>query len=251
MLSAWFRMKYPNLVNGALAASAPLKQFVSDCDSFSATATNTFRKAVSECPNVILKSWDVMNKFSKDKKGLDLLSQIFKLCNPLESVEVLKDWLNDLYGSAAMANYPYPANFLSPLPAWPVKVMCSEIVNTLEKSSKNEDPVEILKAVYSGVNVYQNYTGQTPCTDINTDINAGNVNMISWEYQTCTEFVFPMCSNGVNDMYEPQKWDLNSYCLGCYSQFKTVPRSEWPVINYGVSESDLKSYSNIIFSNGG
>jgi lysosomal Pro-X carboxypeptidase len=107
-----------------------------------------------------------------------------------------------------------------------------------------------LNSVYAGINVYLNYTGQTSCNDI-SDENVGQVNIDAWEYQTCTEFVFPMCSNGQNDMFEPQPWDLKEYILNCYSQFKTVPRSEWPLIKYGVNVEDFKSYSNIIFSNGG
>jgi lysosomal Pro-X carboxypeptidase len=128
--------------------------------------------------------------------------------------------------------------------------MCSNITSFLNSKSST-DPIDILRAVYSGVNVYQNFTGQTSCININSDINSDTVNMVSWTYQTCTEFVFPMCSNGKNDMFQPQKWDFKAYSLACYNQFKTAPRSEWPSVNYGVSVEDVKSYSNIIFSNGG
>lgn len=57
--------------------------------------------------------------------GRNWLSKAWNLCDPLESksnVTDLKDYLIDLYGNLAMVNYPYPANFLAPLPGHPVKV---------------------------------------------------------------------------------------------------------------------------------
>lgn len=123
MLSAWFRMKYPNLAAGAIAASAPIWQFIIDCDGFARVNTETFKKASPVCPALIRASWSAINSIGKTKKGLDDLKSIFKLCNPLENVDELKDWLVDVYGNAAMSDYPYATNFLNPLPANPVSVI--------------------------------------------------------------------------------------------------------------------------------
>jgi lysosomal Pro-X carboxypeptidase len=122
MLSSWFRIKYPNIVEGALAASAPVRQFVVDCESFLETTTNTFKKSNPECPNIIRESWDAINNLAQTSEGLANLTKIFHICDPVQDVKELKDFLNDLYGNAAMGDYPYEANFLSPLPAWPVTV---------------------------------------------------------------------------------------------------------------------------------
>jgi lysosomal Pro-X carboxypeptidase len=46
--------------------------------------------------------------------------------------------------------------------------------------------------------------------------------------------VFPMCSNGINDMFEPEEWDYESYRKSCYDRFKIYPRKEWAPMYYGV-----------------
>ena len=56
------------------------------------------------------------------------LTTTFKLCSPLKTVDdvgTLKGWLNNAYGNLAMIDYPYPASFLEPLPAWPIQVSFS------------------------------------------------------------------------------------------------------------------------------
>lgn len=129
MLASWFRMKYPNIVAGSIAASAPIWQFTADCDSFSGVTTSAFRKADTKCPDIIRESWDAINSMSGSDEGLKQLTEIFRLCDPLKSGDVLKDWLGEIYGDVAMGNYPYTASFLAPLPPWPVKAMCQNITN--------------------------------------------------------------------------------------------------------------------------
>ena len=58
--------------------------------------------------------------------GLQELTDIFNLCSPLKDVESLMAEIEDAWGSVAMVNYPYPTEFLQPLPGWPVKVSLAQ-----------------------------------------------------------------------------------------------------------------------------
>jgi lysosomal Pro-X carboxypeptidase len=70
MLAAWFRMKYPHLVSGALASSAPVLQFtgVVPCDIFNRILTSVYKSALNEkdkptnynCVDNIKKIWEVL-----------------------------------------------------------------------------------------------------------------------------------------------------------------------------------------------
>jgi len=80
-----------------------------------------------------------------------------------------------------MSDYPYETKFLSPLPANPVSVMCDKITSIKSLS----DPMDILIGIYEGINVYNNYTGNVPCFDIDSD-TPSDINMDAWVYQVFT-----------------------------------------------------------------
>lgn len=69
MLAAWFRIKYPHLVTGALASSAPVLQFpdVVPCDIFNRILTSVYNSALEGvkeednfCVENIRKMWIVL-----------------------------------------------------------------------------------------------------------------------------------------------------------------------------------------------
>ncbi|XP_041357305.1 lysosomal Pro-X carboxypeptidase-like [Gigantopelta aegis] len=244
MLAAWFRIKYSGIVDGALAASAPIWQFqgLTPCSAFLNVTTNTFSSTSRTCANNIRRSWKTIDEITVTAEGRRHVSKTFRLCKDLTStadVTIFKDWLSNIWVNLAMVDYPYPANFLEPLPAWPIKVACSYLLDDLTELS-------LIDGLYKAVNVYFNSTGNVKC--LNTSQQAtGSLGDAGWDYQACTEMVMPACAD-TNSMFEPSEWNFTAYSEGCYKQFKVKPREYWIIEQY--NGKNIKDTGNIIFSNG-
>lgn len=65
-------------------------------------------------------------------------------------------WIRNVFTSLAMGDYPYPTNFLAPLPGHPVNVACKMMASA---SSKLQGLVQVTAMVYNGTN------GTLPCLD--------------------------------------------------------------------------------------
>ncbi|XP_008842416.1 lysosomal Pro-X carboxypeptidase isoform X2 [Nannospalax galili] len=245
MLAAWFRMKYPHLVVGALAASAPIWQFedLVSCGVFMKITTEDFRKSGPNCAESILRSWGAINRISRTGRGLQWLTEALHLCSPLTSgdISVLKEWLSETWVNLAMVNYPYATSFLQPLPAWPIKVVCQYLKNP------NVSDTLLLQNIFQVLNVYYNYSGQAKCLNI-SETTTSSLGSMGWSYQACTEMVMPFCTNGIDDMFEPFHWDLKIFSDNCFNQWGVKPRPFWITTLYG--GKNISSHSNIVFSNG-
>ncbi|XP_051843179.1 lysosomal Pro-X carboxypeptidase [Antechinus flavipes] len=246
MLAAWFRMKYPHIVIGALAASAPIWQFTDlvSCGKFFEIVTNDFKKSGSKCSETIQDSWKAIDRLASTGEGLQWISEAFHLCNPLRSqmdVIMLKSWLAETWVNLAMVDYPYSSNFLMPLPAWPIKEVCKYLTD-----SHASDKV-LVQNIFKAVNIYYNYSGEASC--LNTSQTAtSSLGIQGWSYQACTEMVMPICATGISDMFEPQAWDFVAYSDQCFQEWGVRPRPLWIPTVFG--GKNISSHSNIIFSNG-
>lgn len=161
--------------------------------------------------------------------------------NKTEDWNGFYDYLQDVLGNLAMANYPYPANFLAKLPAYPVREFCGQLNRPFEKSD------ELLSAFNEALQIYTNYTGSTKCIDTETAYDS-SLGSKGWDFQACSEMVMPMCANGSTDMFVPKKWSFKEYSDDCYKKFQVYPRENAAVTQYGGQRLDTAS--NIIFSNG-
>lgn len=129
-------MKYPHLIAGAIASSAPILQFsgITPCEVFSRIVTSDFKTSYnSNCSSNIKKSWAIMKNMSLTAGGLASLTKIWNLCEPLKNYKDLEDYLIDSYSNLAMANYPYEADFLAPMPGYPVREVCSRLNETFDQ----------------------------------------------------------------------------------------------------------------------
>ncbi|XP_043481876.1 lysosomal Pro-X carboxypeptidase [Leptopilina heterotoma] len=245
MLSAWMRMKYPHIVQGAIAASAPILQFTghTDCEAFARIVTSDFRAGNPTCPKLIRKAWSAIANITANAEGLKWLSETWKLCEPLKNltqVVNLKNWLIDVYGNLAMVNYPYETKFLAPLPANPIFEVCKYL------KDDNLSGKPLLLSLFKALSVYTNSTGETKCNRI--DDASPQLGASGWNFQACTEMVMPMCSDGINDMFEPTPWNIKEYSDDCYKNFQVRPQSNMACNEYGCSH--LSTATNIVFSNG-
>ncbi|XP_006098535.1 lysosomal Pro-X carboxypeptidase isoform X1 [Myotis lucifugus] len=246
MLAAWFRMKYPHIVVGALAASAPIWQFedIVPCGVFMKIVTKDFKRSGPNCSESIQRSWDAINRLTRNGTGLDWLSEALHLCTPLKNahdVQHLKDWISETWVNLAMVDYPYESNFLQPLPAWPIKVVCQYLKNP------NLSDKKLLQNIFQALNVYYNYSGQARCLNM-SETSTSSLGTLGWSYQACTEIVMPFCTNGIDDMFEPHPWDLKAFSDECFKQWGVKPRPSWITSMYG--GKNISSHTNIIFSNG-
>lgn len=246
MLAAYIRIKYPHLVNGAIAASAPIHMYpgMVPCEVYDRIVTSSFNIANKKCVTNIRNSWSTLRTFVKAQNNSDWLHSNWNLCHPLKNssdVQDLVDYLQEMYENLAMVNYPFESNFLMPLPAQPVRVVCQYLNETLKDQKLLEGIGKVLK-------IFANYTGKVSCVDYKGGNNYANLDASGWDYQACTEMVLPICSTGVNDMFEPNPWNFTKFAEGCYKKYNVYPRSQGARVEYGGAR--LQAASNIVFSNG-
>jgi len=102
----------------------------------------------------------------------------------------------------------------------------------------------LLLALHRAISVYTNYTGKTNCISTKNaepglDADQG------WDYQACTEMVMPICTDGINDMFEPVKWSIADYNNTCFKKYSVSPQPYLVCEQYGCK--NFNSASNIIF----
>ncbi|KAJ8955716.1 hypothetical protein NQ318_008588 [Aromia moschata] len=247
MLAAWQKMKYPNSILGAIASSAPIWQFKGQnpCDSFYKIITDDFQTIGGDkCATTIKNSWEIIRTLAKNDSGKAELAKFWNFCTAFETdndIDALVDWVSEVYAALAETNYPYPTNFLAPLPGNPIKEFCSKI-----DAYEYDDDKGLLKSIGEALQIYTNYTGTTKCNSLQSTSDV--LGEDGWNFQACTEMIMPLCSKD-DDMFENIEWDFQKYSDNCYKQFGIRPvNDEVPILLYG--GKDLSAAHNIIFTNG-
>ena len=54
-----------------------------------------------------------------------------------------------------------------------------------------------------------------------------------------------MCSDGINDMFEPSPWNFSAFSLDCQKRWGVTPRPDWAIIEYW--GQSISTATNIIF----
>jgi len=273
MLATLFRFKYPHLVDGVIAASAPVLAYLGmgyDPNAFARVVTHD---AGPQCAAVVKAGLAQAFNHTKTASGRLHLSTVFKTCKPLkdanEAAELIA-WAGDHWNYLAMGMYPYPSTYVQPegglLPAWPVDAAC--------KLATAEPWTEPVRGVAAAAFMFYNATLDKPCffngnaarsraplmlapkrgvakpaaAAATAACNAG-----SWDWQWCTEHLMPFTQGTARDMfYPPSGFDLAEAEAGCAERWGAgaVPRANWALLAYGGLRGLQRGLSNVVFSNG-
>jgi len=147
MLAGWFRMKYPHLVAGAIAASAPSAGFPQPAMNKIDWANRVLvaglgkqyppddptKQEPNECPNNLLAAFPLISWLAETEDGRDFLSKTFLLCDPLDDDgSSLLTWAQAIWFDLAEGSFPYPSSYIPfsllhkivSLPPWPTQDAC-------------------------------------------------------------------------------------------------------------------------------
>ncbi|VDK33768.1 unnamed protein product [Taenia asiatica] len=283
MLAAYMRLRYPHIITGAIAASAPFKWVTGEegLHPFFESIKEVYFNTNESCVPVIQAAYsEILKRSQEGISGLRNVSMELNLCTILESEQDL-DWMlrwsRNAFVEMSMMNYPYASNNL---PAYPVNVSCSKAIKfgTQNPLAGLREAIGVFYDRSSGftrVIVFTIPTGFMPrkfsdvclthvsiisgscfdyksqyldCADV-TGCGLGN-DSVAWDFQACTEIHLYDPSNATsNDLFPslPKSLaDVNEYCFKKYG----VRLSEKQLLTAFGPTSNWKTTSNIVFSNG-
>mmetsp|Transcript_22127 Transcript_22127/g.39244 ORF Transcript_22127/g.39244 Transcript_22127/m.39244 type:complete len:498 (-) Transcript_22127:199-1692(-) len=252
MLSAWFRHRYPTIVQGALAASAPIFAFQGDGMTFFDDGGNGYwqivtRTAGASCASRVRPAFRHLLGGNETREEI---AEQFGLCKAPESKLDVAVWVANAFDTLAMGDFPYKSNYLTGksdvyLPPFPMKEACREV--------ESDSPFGPLLQATS---VFYNASKEVSCHTLPDIMEEGDDRFSGiWMQQWCgqampEELYFTM--TGESDMFFPFNLPYNETqvverCAKVYG----IARDTFAVSNtYGDPKSFLDMSSNIIFSNG-
>lgn len=258
MLSAWMRMRYPALVDGSIASSAPIGCLSASYprESYWGVVTRDATSAGGAAPscaaNINQVFTDVFTCMETEAYRWYLTS-IFNLCSVLgpNDGESFALFLQAAFDSMAMGNYPFSTYYISgtpnhPAPAWPMRVACEYMATNA--STMNERFMNM----YNAIGVVNNITLDVPCYNI-SGLNPSVYSPI-WDFMVCTEGQvneqpYFEATGWPNDMFWKQPiYNHSRINEHCSKAFGVTPR--YGVLNDDLGVQNIPASSNIVFANG-
>lgn len=189
----WMRKKYPHLVNGVWASSAPVNAQI-DFAEYKDVMTNSIKKlGGDECYANFGNAFNQMETVVKSGNA-SRIYQAFKLCSPLD---LSRDVAHFFYETSDIV-----AGLVQSHRAGNIEAACNFL-----KREKEQNGKEDLEAFAAWVN-----HGSLMCLDMsyannvkkfrNIDwVSEANRQMRQWTYQTCSEFAWFQTSTSTNQIF--------------------------------------------------
>ena len=260
-LSAMARLLFPQVVDMAYAASAPMKFYaqLTDVNAYYDHITAVAEKASPGCASVVREALDTVNNLilGSSNDSIDELAVELGFCSGsvpayIDSVQTFADEIFMIFGYSTandnMAYYP-------PTERTRLYGMC-RLFDDSTKSATDKVKEFFLGRLAVEDNGCIAMTSQLP-TGRNATISGGDwsgdgwgPSAESWDFQTCT-----LCVEKIgfseSSMYPKREWTLSWMERHCWDRFGVVPRPHKLADEWGFDDLAGKTNaSRILFTNG-
>lgn len=98
MIAAWMRIRYPHIIFGAHASSAPILFFPGSVSpyAFNEYATRSYKNALENCDTSIRRGFQILNDWSKDKNQYDKIKQYLNTCDTPTTPEQIQFAISEI-----------------------------------------------------------------------------------------------------------------------------------------------------------
>eukprot|EP00744_Colponema_vietnamica_P003205 GILI01004948.1.p1 GENE.GILI01004948.1~~GILI01004948.1.p1 ORF type:complete len:533 (+),score=164.47 GILI01004948.1:109-1707(+) len=270
MLCAWTRSKYPSALDGCVAGSAPVIDFMGmqpELDYAGFAEIETFDASTAGGSNDLCKiniNTVMMDLYNcNDAATAAKIATAMNVCEPTQQISgntMLNAWGN-VIGDFAMGSYPYPSAYMlmgggGELPAYPMRQACSFLSQPFP-SGANDDKTALYTAFGQAMLIYYEAAGSVSCINVNQDVNeATQIVDYLWGYLACTDMLMIQTQsgnlnlpNGKGDMLYPLPFNLAESEEYCQQTYGVYPSANWVTVSFGGRQL-IETATNIIFNNG-
>ncbi|KYM93462.1 Putative serine protease K12H4.7 [Cyphomyrmex costatus] len=243
-MAAWARLKYPHLIQGTLASSAPV-QAKADFYEYFEVVTDSLGKHSKNCVESVKTAFSLVEELLATKAGPRKLKLLFNLCHvpDVKSPSDLGYFMNTLSEIfAGVVQYNKIENGETNIAALCDKMTAKHLGSPLQRLARlflNQD--KCVDVSYNNfVKIYQETSWDSPAA---TSI------MRQWYHQTCTEYGYYQTTNSNRSIFG-KLFPLNYYinlCTDFYNKKILNSHVRRTNIMYGGQLPDLQ---NVIFVNG-
>lgn len=247
LLSTLLRIKYPQIVDGAISSAAPIFLYSSgiDGDLYYDTVSESYQRYYPECASRISNAFQALNQSfeSGDYAGIMRELKLCSLPGPLSKYE-LPSILMTAFATIMQYNYPSPGRY--PV-AWPVAHLCND--SSANSDSWGSPLVQALNLTYnsSSAHVQCFNVGSQLAGEQHATVESYATDATVWMYQCCTEFVQPQSGSGMFSFYHP--WDYDGFMKWCQTQYPGSKPNPYPA-PLGPYNAPVANFTNVVFANG-
>lgn len=250
-LSAWVRIKYPHLIHGAVASSAPVRA-VANFEGYNDVVAKSLSTALvggsEKCADKVRQAFRTVDDLLK-KGNLTKLSADFLSCKPIQTDDDIFQFASNL-ADVFMGTVQYNDELPGSLDIKSVcEIMTQDADDYQNLMTLNQKFLQMTQQTCSD-NSWDSFVRQLSNVTLDRG-NSGGVGMRQWTYQTCAQFgYYQTCDD--DDCLFSRSMTLSPNFVLCKMLFNLNPDDVYNSIDFTNSYygSDQPRGSRILFVNG-